>query len=89
MANPATLAIFNVQTVVQPDDAADLPRFLSDQRLTDAIYVGTAGDVVVAMQNNQVATYKNVASGTLLPLSARRVNATSTTALNLLALYVV
>lgn len=80
---------FNVQTPVQPDDSYDLPRFLSDQHLTGGVYVGVGGDVAVVMQNNQLQTYKNVPSGTLLNVAARRVNATNTTALNLLALYVV
>lgn len=80
---------YNVQTVVQPDDAADLPRFTSDQQLTGAIYVGTTGDVSVVMQNNQGQLYKAVPAGTMLNVAARRVNATNTTALNMLALYVV
>ena len=77
---------YNVQTLVQPDDSADLPRFASDQQLTGAVYVGTGGDVSIAMQNNQSQVYKAVPSGTTLILAARRVNATNTTALNLLAL---
>jgi hypothetical protein len=80
---------YNVQTAVSPDDADDLLRFKSDQQLTGAIYVGTGGDVTVAMQNNQAQTWKNVPSGTTLLVAARRINATNTTALNLLALYVV
>ena len=80
---------FNVQIVVMPDDSADLPRFTSDQQLTGGVYVGVGGDVAIAMQNNQVQTYKNVPSGTTMNVAARRVNATNTTALNLLALYVV
>jgi hypothetical protein len=80
---------YNVQLAVQPDDSADLARFTSDQHLTGAIYVGVGGDVVVVTQNNQSQLYKNVPSGTLLTVAARRVNATNTTALNMLALYVV
>lgn len=80
---------YNVQLSVQPDDSADLARFTSDQQLTGAIYVGTAGDVSVVTQNNQAQIYKAVPSGTFMNVAARRVNATNTTALNMLALYVV
>ena len=80
---------FNVQIAVMPDDSSDLPRFTSDQQLTGGVYVGVGGDVSVAMQNNQSQVYKNVPSGTTMNVAARRVNGTGTTALNMLALYVV
>lgn len=80
---------FNLQQIVQPDDTADLPRFTSDQQLTGALYIGTAGDVVVVTQNNQPQTYKAVPAGTFINVAARRINATNTTATNMLALYVV
>jgi len=55
-------------------------------RLTDAVYVGGAGIVQAVMQNNRVAAFTAVAGATL-PIRVRRVNATSTTATLMLALY--
>lgn len=86
---------FNYDETVSPDDNADFPRFTNFGQLTGSIYVGVGGDVVIVTQNNIPKTYKNVPSGTLLNVAARRVNATNsvdgarTSALNLLALYVV
>lgn len=50
------------------------------------IYVGVGGDVV-AVVNGAAVTFKNAPSGAILPVQATRVNSTSTTATNLIALY--
>ena len=56
-----------------------------------ALFVGVGGDVVVVGVEDSdgavVETFKNVASGTILPVRCRRVNATSTTATDFKALY--
>ena len=56
-----------------------------------ALYVGVGGDVVaVGVDNNNgvvAETFKNVMSGTILPIRCRRVNATGTTATDIKALY--
>ena len=52
----------------------------------DAIYVGGAG-AVVALVGGAAVTFAAVPVGTTLKVSATRVNATSTTATNLVALY--
>jgi len=44
------------------------------------IYVGGTGDVVVFMKGGEVTTFAQVPAGTTLPLRARRVNSTNTTA---------
>lgn len=56
---------------------------------TRGLYVGTGGDVVVVPAFNSTApvTFKNVPSGTVLPVVAQRVNATGTTATDIVALY--
>jgi hypothetical protein len=51
------------------------------------IYVGVGGDVVVVTTQDNAVTFKNAASGTVLPVNCQRVNATNTTATNLIALY--
>lgn len=53
-----------------------------------AIYVGTGGNVVVVFADTGSAvTFTNVPSGAILPVAAKRVNSTSTTASNMVALY--
>ncbi len=52
-----------------------------------AIYVGVGGDVVAVDIDGNATTFKNAQSGVTLPIKARRVNSTGTTATNLVALY--
>lgn len=54
---------------------------------TRAIYVGVGGDVVAVNSHNVATTFKNVPTGAILPIMALRVNTTSTTATNLVAIY--
>jgi len=54
--------------------------------LCDAIYVGGAGIVVVVFQDDATAQFTCVA-GQILPVKAKRVNSTSTTATLMVALY--
>lgn len=51
------------------------------------IYVGGAGDVVVVNPDGTTCTFSSVPAGTILPVKARRVNSTSTTATNMVGLY--
>lgn len=52
-----------------------------------ALYIGVGGDVVVLAPDGTLATFKNVASGSILPVKAKRVNSTSTTATDIVALF--
>lgn len=52
-----------------------------------ALYVGTAGDVNVVDLDGVAAVYKNVASGSTLQIQCQRVNTTSTTATDIIALF--
>jgi len=52
----------------------------------DAIWVGGAGIVVAVQQDGQTAQF-TCAAGTLLPITAIRVNSTTTTATLLVAMY--
>lgn len=72
--------VWNVWASITPSDTVDLPA------LTQAVWVGGAGTVVAVMQNNQTGTFTAVAAGTVLPIAARRINATNTTATLLVAL---
>lgn len=51
------------------------------------IYVGTGGDVAVADWNDgTVVTYKNLPSGSIIPLEVSQVRATNTNATDLVAI---
>ena len=56
--------------------------------LCDAIYVGTGGVVPVVFQDGTVVNF-TCAAGQILPVKARRVNATNLTAAGLVALYAI
>ena len=61
----------------------------SDQTLDDshtALYVGVGGDVVLTLQSGSDATFKNLASGQILPVKFTAIKATNTTATNMRAL---
>jgi hypothetical protein len=66
---------------ITTSDTADLAR------LTDGILVGGAGDVAAVMQNNRAVTLTGLPAGAWVPIKARRINATGTTATSLVALY--
>lgn len=59
----------------------------STGRIARAIYVGGDGDLVAVDQNGNAVTFTGVKAGTILPIRTIRVNATSTTATNLVALW--
>ncbi len=61
---------------VTPDDDTEL-------QVGRAIFIGTTGDLTVIMANDDTdtpITFKNIASGILLPIEVRYVMATNTTA---------
>lgn len=74
---PATRGV-----AVAPHDAnalADVPK---------ALFVGVGGDIVArGLHDTADVTFKNLASGSVLPFRARLVRATGTTAASILALY--
>lgn len=53
---------------------------------TRAIYVGTGGDVSMELINRDVVLFRNVPSGTVLPVRVRRVQESDTTATDLIGL---
>lgn len=70
---------------ITPSDTVDLT--LRQGMYPRGIYVGVGGDVVIVTQGDNAITFKNAVSGSVLPVRAKRVNSTSTTATNLVALY--
>lgn len=65
---------------ITPSDTVNLPRE------TRRVYVGGAG-AVVAIIGGAAVTFAAVPAGSLLPIAASRINATGTTASNLVALF--
>jgi hypothetical protein len=67
--------------------AAITPHASNDIALTRAVYVGVGGDIVAVGADNTPITFKNVPTGVLLPIRVRRINAVSTTATDMVAIY--
>ncbi len=73
---PATRCV-----AVTPHDAnplSDIPK---------AMYIGTGGTIVLQGTSGGDASFANVADGSVLPVRARFVKATGTTASDIVALY--
>lgn len=70
---------------VTPSDTVDIAKV--DYAYPRALWIGVAGNVAVVTPDGTAATYVGVAAGTLLPIQTRRVNATNTTATDLVAIY--
>jgi len=79
--------VFGRQDAVTASDTVDLKAWTDEQRLTDAIYVGGTGAVVVVKENGLTVSYAGVPAGTVLPVRAKRVNSTGTAATGMVALY--
>ena len=60
---------------------SDTVNFTTNAR---SLYVGVAGDVAVVTPAGTVLLHKNVPAGAILPISAKRVSATNTTASSIL-----
>lgn len=69
---------------VTPSDTVDIATL--NGACPRALYIGVSGNVVVVFPDGTSGTFLSVPIG-VLPVQARRVNNTSTTATNILALY--
>lgn len=67
--------------IITPHDTTDLAV------LPRAIYVGQSGDISVRFSGGQTVLFVNAQAGSFLPVRASGVNATGTTAANLIALW--
>ena len=81
-------AYYNKAVAIVTSDLVDFANPQAPTRCCDAIYIGGAGVVVVVLEDSVTASFTCVAAQ-ILPIKARRVNATSTTATLLLALYTI
>jgi hypothetical protein len=50
------------------------------------VFVGTTGDVNAVSANDTITVFKNIPSGTFLPLLCKRVNSAGTTASDMVAM---
>ena len=66
---------------IEPSDNTDLPY------VTRALYIGVAGNVAVVMSQGDIAVFLGLTAGEVLPIRARKVFATGTTATGVLGLY--
>lgn len=66
--------------LVTPSDSTDLVT------LCRAIYVGGAGNLNIDMADGTTITFSGLSSGQILPVRAKRVRATGTTATNIIAM---
>lgn len=82
-----TTAPYNLTLAIVPDDTTNLAQWTTRQLLTSAIYVGVSGDVVTVADSGDATTWKAVPAGTFLPIAAKRVNGSGTTATSLVACY--
>ncbi len=68
-------------TAITPNDSDELAQ------TTRGIWVGTAGNLRVTLYNGDDVTLKSIQAGTLLPLGAKKVWSTDTTAADLVGLW--
>ncbi len=59
----------------------------SGDSLCQAIYIGVGGNMVVIRDDDTAVTFTGVVAGTIVPVQAKRINSTSTTATNMVALF--
>lgn len=71
---------YNVWVSATPSDTVDLPK------IADALYAGSNG-VIQAVSQDGTAVAFHCVTGVVIPIKVKRVNSTSTTANNLVALY--
>jgi len=72
---------------VTPSDSVNYTTSSSSNAIARALYIGTAGNVVLVTERGNVATFANLTTSFILPVCHKRVNSTNTTASGLVALY--
>jgi len=72
---------YHTAVAVTPSDSTLLAQ------VCNALYIGGAGVAVVLLQDGTTVTLSGIPAGAIIPLRVQRVNATSTTATLIVALY--
>ena len=91
-SNPSAMFSASYLRLVTPSDAADLPTITAAGspdagKKPRGLYIGGAGVVNVLAYGDASPVALTCVAGTVLPIFAKRVYATSTTATNIVALY--
>lgn len=68
-------------------DTVDIVDGAGDTRPCRGIYVGGAGHIRVLMADNTDVLFSNVPAGTFMPIQAKRIFSTNTTATLMIALF--
>ena len=76
---------YNFGLAITKSDTVNFPVGVN-YGLCDAIYIGGAGIVVAVLQDDSLLSFTCIA-GQILPVKAKRVNSTNTTATLMIALY--
>jgi hypothetical protein len=81
---------YNKASVITKSDTVNIAVAtpVGTRTFTDAIYIGGAGTVTVVFEDDTTAAFTCVA-GQILPVKAKRVNATGTAATLLLAMFAI
>lgn len=79
---------YNKSTDITKSNTVNLPLWVQNQWLTDAIYVGGAGTVTVVFADDTTQQF-TAAAASFLNVPAKRVNSTGTAATAMVALYIV
>ena len=80
VSDPSRELVYAWGNAIVPDDAGAF------MMVTDALYVGGAGNLRVLMAEGTDVTFIGVLAGTIYPLRVTRVYATNTTATNIVRL---
>lgn len=59
----------------------------SGDPICQAVYIGVGGNMVAIRDDDTAITFTGVVAGTIIPVQAKRINSTSTTATNMVALF--
>lgn len=70
---------------VTKSDTVDFAKL--DNEYPRAVWVGGAGNAAIVTPDGVAVTYEGIAAGTLIPVQAKRVNSTNTTATLMVAIY--
>lgn len=78
---------YNFAAAITPSDTVNISRPGADCPVA-AVYIGGGSGALVAVwEGGTTTTFAGLVTGTVLPISPIRINASSTTATNLIALY--
>lgn len=87
MAVPTTISIASTPNSFEYAAAITTSDTVSLTGVTRAVYVGGAGNITAIMSNGDAVLFTAIPVGTVFPIRCTRINATATTATNLVALY--